>query len=93
MLRRGDTDFSQTEHLDRWDTAGMHFVFGLDALRNLVERAESLPQAAWKTLQRPAKYAVKTTPRQRPAHVKEQIVVAQGYQNIKLQGAAVTAFA
>ena len=29
---RGDTDFSQTEHLDRWDAAGdVSFLFGIDA--------------------------------------------------------------
>src|SRR6476646_6751792 len=29
---RGDTDFSQTEHLDRWDQAGdVRFLFGFDA--------------------------------------------------------------
>ena len=28
---RGDTDFSQTRHLDRWDGAGVRFVFGYDA--------------------------------------------------------------
>jgi len=93
ILLRGDTDFSQTEHLDRWDTAGVHFLFGLDAMRNLVEKAENLPKSAWKTLTRPAKYAVKTMPRQRPANVKEQIVVAKGYKNIKLQGEQVAAFA
>src|SRR6478609_6796147 len=28
---RGDTDFSQTEHLDRWDDAGdVRFLFGID---------------------------------------------------------------
>jgi hypothetical protein len=93
ILLRGDTDFSQTEHLDRWDTAGVQFVFGLDAMRNLVEKAENLPKSAWTTLQRPPKYEVKTTPRQRPANVKEQIVVAKGYKNIKLQGEAVATFA
>ncbi len=25
---RGDTDFTQTRHLDRWDAAGVRFVFG-----------------------------------------------------------------
>lgn len=93
ILLRGDTDFSQTEHLDRWDTAGVQFLFGLDAMRNLVEKAESLPKSAWKKLQRPAKYEVKTAPRQRPANVKEQIVVAKGYKNIKLQGESVATFA
>ena len=28
---RGDTDFSQTGHLDRWDADGVRFVFGYDA--------------------------------------------------------------
>jgi hypothetical protein len=28
---RGDTDFSQTEHLDGWDAAGVRFIFGYDA--------------------------------------------------------------
>ena len=29
---RGDTDFSQTAHLDRWDAAGdVRFLFGIDA--------------------------------------------------------------
>ena len=32
VLLRGDTDFSQTEHLDGWDAAGVRFVFGIDAM-------------------------------------------------------------
>src|SRR5262249_9769679 len=35
---RGDTDFSQTEHLDRWDHAGHDFVFGIDAMPKLLEK-------------------------------------------------------
>ena len=32
FLVRGDTDFTQTKHLDRWDDAGdVRFVFGIDA--------------------------------------------------------------
>jgi hypothetical protein len=92
VLLRGDTDFSQTAYLDGWDQAGVHFLFGLNAMRNLIEIAENLPQSAWKRLSRPAKYAVQTTPRQRPANVKEQIVVAQGYKNIRLQGEQVALF-
>ena len=93
VLLRGDTDFSQTEHLDRWDAAGVQFLFGLDAMRNLIGRAENLPQSAWKPLNRLPKYDVKTTPRARPANVKERIVVAKGYKNIKLAGEAVARFA
>jgi hypothetical protein len=93
VLLRGDTDFSQTEHLDRWQRAGVQFLFGLDARANLVQLAENLPESAWKTLQRPPKYVVKTRPRQRPTNVKEQIVVANGYKNIRLEGEAVASFA
>lgn len=32
---RGDTDFSLTKHLDRWDRAVHRFVFGIDARSNL----------------------------------------------------------
>ncbi len=31
VLLRGDTDFTMTAHLDRWDAAGVRFVFGYDA--------------------------------------------------------------
>lgn len=51
---RGDTDFSQTEHLDRWHAEGVQFVFGMPAMRNLYEHAENLPRNAWKELVRPA---------------------------------------
>jgi hypothetical protein len=47
---RGDTDFTQTEHLDSWDEGGVSFVFGIDAMANLYERAENLPRDAWKRL-------------------------------------------
>lgn len=91
---RGDTDFSQTAHLDRWDEAGdVTFVFGLDARRNLIERADELPPSAWKALERPVKYEEQTQPRQRPENVKERIVVEKGYQNIKLLGEQVAEFA
>jgi hypothetical protein len=81
---RGDTDFTQTEYLDGWDEQGVRFVFGIDAMPNLYEKAENLPAGAWKRLQRPARYQVKTRPRQRPENVKEQIVQAREFENIRL---------
>ena len=36
ILLRGDTDFSQTRHLDGWDDQGVGFIFGIDAMQNLV---------------------------------------------------------
>jgi len=93
ILIRGDTDFTQTEHLDRWDGRGARFIFGMDAMPNLVQIADSLPEERWSPLWRPAKYAVKTQPRRRPANVKEQIVVQRQYQNIRLQSEEVAEFA
>jgi len=81
---RGDTDFSQTEHLDRWNADGVKFVFGMPAMPTLYERAENLPRTAWKELFRPARYDVKTAPRQRPANVKQQIVELRKFKDIRL---------
>ena len=93
ILYRGDTDFTQTQHLDRWDTAGRRFIFGIDAMANLVEMAENLPKTRWKRLRRPPKYTVRTEPRQRPANVKEQIVRVRMFENIRLQSEQVAEFA
>jgi len=92
VLLRGDTDFSQTAHLDRWDASGAEFIFGIDAMPNLVRLADALPETAWKRLKRPAKYEVKTSPRRRPANVKERIVVAREFKNIRLFSEMVAAF-
>ena len=81
---RGDTDFSLTAHFDRWDDDGVGFVFGMDAMPNLVEIAERLVPHAWKRLRRKAKYEVKTEPRERPENVKEKIVRERGYENKRL---------
>jgi hypothetical protein len=81
---RGDTDFTQTEYLDGWDEQGVVFVFGIDAMPNLYELAENLPESVWKRLKRPARYQVKTQPRRRPENVKEQVVQAREFENIRL---------
>ena len=70
ILLRGDTDFSQTGHLDGWDAKGWRFIFGIDARSNLTRIADDLAENQWKRLQRPAKYNVKTNPRRRPVNVK-----------------------
>jgi hypothetical protein len=85
ILLRGDTDFSSTRHLDRWDQAGVRFLFGMDAMPKLEELAAGLEKRAWKRLERPAKYEVKTATRARPDNIKEQIVVEREYRNIRLQ--------
>jgi hypothetical protein len=92
VLLRGDTDFTQAKHLDGWHGAGVRFIFGIDAMPNLVEIAESLEKKAWKPLRRDAKYAVKTQPRQRPENVKEAIVRSREFENIRLQSEEVAEF-
>jgi hypothetical protein len=81
---RGDTDFTQTEHLDRWDSGNVGFVFGIDATKTLYALAGELSQNAWKTLVRQAKHVVKTKPRQRPENVKQQVVEAREFEDIRL---------
>jgi hypothetical protein len=92
ILLRGDTDFTQTGELDRWDADRVEFIFGIDAMPNLVEDAENLPKSAWKPLERPDPYPVKTKERQRPANVKEQIVRQREFENIRLAGEDVAEF-
>ena len=93
ILLRGDTDFSQTRHLDRWDGQGVRFVFGIDAKSNLVTIAEELPARQWKRLVRAPKYVVQTEPRQRPDNIKEQIVRQREFENIRLESEDVAEFA
>ncbi len=81
---RGDTDFTQTEHLDGWDKQGVKFVFGIDATKRLYELAGELPPDAWKTLVRRAKRKAKTKPRQRPENVKQQVVEAREFEDIRM---------
>lgn len=92
ILYRGDTDFSQTEHLDGWDEQGRRFIFGIDAMANLVERAQNPPETDWDRLERPAKYEVKTVPRERPDNVKERIVREREFKNIRLKSEEVAEF-
>jgi hypothetical protein len=82
LFVRGDTDFTQSMHLDRWDDAGdLRFLFGIDARPNLVALAEQLPEAAYSFLERPVP-PIKTVPRQRPQRHKPRIVRERGFENI-----------
>jgi Transposase DDE domain group 1 len=93
VLLRGDTDFSQTQHLDRWDAQGrIRFIFGYDAMPNLVQLAEDLPALAWRPLRRPARYEVKTRPRPHPENVKQQVVRARQFETLRLQSEEVAEF-
>ena len=88
---RGDTDFSLTEHLDRWDER-CSFVFGFDARPNMVKLAEGLAESQWEDFIHKPKYEVKTQERQRPENVKEQIVKKREFKNIRTVSEQVAEF-
>jgi hypothetical protein len=93
VLLRGDTDFSQTAHLDGWDAIGkIRFIFGYDSKKNLEHIAANLEDSAWKKLVRPARYQVKTQPRQKPENVKDRIVKEREYETLRLKSEDVAEF-
>ena len=89
---RGDSKFSQTEHLDRWNAGGVQFQFGYPDNSAVKSRAEDLPENAWTELKRPARYAVKTQPRVRPENIKAKIVRQRAFLNLRLQSEQVAEF-
>jgi hypothetical protein len=93
VLMRGDTDFSQTEHLDRWaGRPGVQFIFGMDAKPNLIEIAEALASDAWQPLVRASGDPVATRPRPHPENVRQRIVKQRGYKNARLVAEHVAQF-
>jgi hypothetical protein len=85
ILLRGDTDFSQTKYLDRWDADGrIKFIFGYDSKPNMEALAESLPERVWKKLERPHRPEPKTGPRARPDNVKDRIVREREFDTLRL---------
>jgi hypothetical protein len=92
IVLRGDTAFSSTEHLDRWDESGVKFVLGYSAHQNLCQIADSLPKTAWKRLDRSSANAADKVPRAKRPKVKEAIVVASGYKNKRLAGESYAEF-
>ena len=85
---RGDTDFSHTQQLDRWDGEGTQFILGIDAHPKLVGLAEALGTLAWKPFEREPKYEILTEPRPKAFRYKEQVVVEREFDNKKLVGEA-----
>ena len=90
IVLRGDTAFTQTIHLDRWNNAGVKFLFGMKAYGGLVDIAENVATKDWKHLSRPSQYDPSTPDRARPENIKEQIVEARDYENKRLVAEWVT---
>lgn len=96
ILLRGDTDFTMTTSLDRWDAQGVRFVFGYDALKTLVQRAEEIDDGEYGQLVRKADELFAQRDRlhrEKPARVKENIVRERGYLNVRLEREDIAEFA
>ncbi len=89
---RGDTDFSLTTELDRWDADGVRFVFGYDAKANLIKQAEGAEDELYHELVTRAERQIATTPRTRPRNVKDEIVRERNYNTLRQQAEDVVEF-
>ena len=85
VLLRGDTDFSQTAYLDGWDDDGVRFVFGYDASKPMIGRADDVEGSEYRELVRKADVALEGhKQRAKPPWVKEQIIRERGFLNLCL---------
>ncbi len=85
VLLRGDTDFSMTAYLDRWDESRVRFVFGYDANRSFVDRADNIHEGDYAEMVRKADKAFDpASKRAKQPRVKEEIVRERGYLNKRL---------
>jgi len=82
---RGDTDFSLTEHFDRWAEAA-DFIFGMDCNSALRTRAEALEEACWQRLERQPRYETLTeqTRHRFQDNEKQRIVTERTFDNLEL---------
>ena len=92
FLMRGDTDYSQTTHLDRWDASGVKFLFGIARMNPLFEKAAQLPESAWHRLRRPPKHDVEAEPRTRPVNVKDEVVRRREFTSKRTDAEYVASF-
>ena len=89
---RGDSKFSQTRHLDRWDHDSIRFILGIDAMPNLVALAEGLAADEYSELDRPPRYTIKTAPRRARERHKDRVVSEREFKTLKLTGEEVAEF-
>jgi hypothetical protein len=89
---RGDTDFSLTSELDRWNADGVRFVFGYDAKANLITTAQNTDEEIYHELVTRTERQIATQPRSRPRDVKDQIVRERGFKTIRPKAEDVVEF-
>ncbi len=85
ILLRGDADFCLTKNFDRWDTDNVRFVFGYDASKPLVSKAEGVQEQEFDELIRHANRVFGAAERAKQSRVKEELVKKYGFYNIRLE--------
>ncbi len=85
IMLRGDTAFTQTDHLDRWDEENVEFVFGIAKHANLMAKIDEIAEDQWKPVPRDPSYDPSTPDRSRPDKVKRKIIAERGYKNRRLK--------
>lgn len=85
FLLRGDSAFSLTAHFDRWDDAGVRFVFGYDASEPLLSRARAIDEEDYQQLIRKADAVLNEgSTRAKQPRVKELVVRDREFNNLRL---------
>lgn len=92
VLLRGDTDFSLTPQFDRWTEQGVRFVFGYDARRPMVERADDIPDGDYTELVRKAEQAFAGKPRSKQPRTKLEVIRRRGFRNLTLESEELAEF-
>lgn len=87
VLLRGDTEFAQTRHFDRWDDDGVGFVFGYKRHLNLKAKANALGESDYAELERRAqrKFVAEDKRRAKQPRIKAAIVKARRYKTLRLR--------
>ena len=92
ILLRGDTGFSMSQHLDKFNEQGVRFVFGYMAHSSFKAFASSMGQKEYERLVRKAEEVEESKRRARPFKVKEDIIKKRKYENIKTKGESLSEF-
>ena len=90
ILLRGDTAFSQTAYIDRWDDDGVRFVFGYDTVKAMVGRAEDVEE--YRQLVRKADQLFDGKARAKQPRVKDEVIRRREYRNMRLEREDVAEF-
>jgi hypothetical protein len=93
ILLRGDTAFSQSAYFDTWDDEGVRFVFGYDASKPMIARAEGDEASEYTELVRKADALFEDRQhRAKQPRVKEDVIREREFRNLRLEREDVAEF-